>query len=337
MKNPGPRNIWLTTLIALLVVVAFNILVARFGPNLPPQQLLRRIQEGAPSAQTVFLGDSQMEDAADPVAFAKGCNQARTAFNAGLGGTYASEHCLILECLVPLAPSADSVVYGFFDTLLTEPVPAKWRDLVGNRALAYHFPGRTSALLAPGEALTAFRIQVSATVPMIRERMAIWAKVERARRRFSRVGLPPEETGRFGRARDFTALEPADANVFETGLRKAVEEKRPFNRSVQEIIRTATARGLKFYLIQMPVPAGHRERFYATPSWQYYQLHIRHLLEPAGGRFIDASDWIEDGKFRDPLHVTAAGAEAFSTRLAREICSDTDHNHSGVKRVDQPQ
>jgi hypothetical protein len=303
---------------AALVVIAFNLTIEYFSPNLPPQQLLQRIREKSPSARLIFLGDSQMAADADPVAFSQACSFAPPALNAGLGATYASEHCLILEYLLPYARSADTVIYGFFDTLLTEAVPATWHDLVGNRAVAYLFPDRASALLAGGDAGELWRMRAIACLPMVRERMSIWAKVERLRRRLSGFGLPQEVADRFGRAKDFTVFEPRNRVEFEARLNSAVEKHRPLNRSVQEIVDLCAANHLKLYLIEMPVPTTHRDRFYETESWAAYRQHVQRLV--ASADFVDASDWLGDENFADPLHLNAIGATAFSARLAQEIC-----------------
>jgi hypothetical protein len=323
-------------LTAVLVVVVFNFVVEHFSANLPPQVLLKRIRENAPSAQTIFLGNSQIASDVDPAAFSRACSYAPVSLNLGMGFTYASEHCLVLEYLLPYARSADTIIYGFFDTLPTDSVPAGGRDLVGNRALAYLFPDRASALLAPGDRAALWRMRLVAHVPMIRERAAIWAKVERVRRRLSGLGLPPEDANRFGRAKDFTAFEPADRDTFEARLRSLVGNQQPLNDSVREIVRLSFARHLKFYLIEMPMPAIHRQRFYTTESWPAYQRHVQNLIESGHGHFIDASDWVADENFIDALHLNENGAALFSARLAREICQASraaDFNHESP-RVD---
>ncbi len=315
-----PGHFIAATLTASLVVIAFNFLVDYFAPNLPAQQLLRRIKDNAPLARTIFLGDSQMAADADPAAFSRACSYASPALNGALGATYASEHCLILEYLLPYAHSADTVIYGFFDSRTTDPVPAGWHQLGGNRALAYLFPARASTLLASDEGEKLWSVRLIAYLPMVRERNAIWVKIERIRRRCNRFGLPAEMANRFGRAKDFTAFEPSDSQTFEARLRSAVAKRQPLNRPLREIVRSCSANHLKFYLVEMPVPSLHRQRFYATENWQVYREDVRHLIAGNQGQLIDASDWVTDEGFEDPLHLNSAGAATFSARLAGDIC-----------------
>jgi hypothetical protein len=310
------------TIVALLPVIGFNFFVRHLAANLPPQHLLRRIAESAPSARLVLLGDSQMDAGGDPRALAEACPAQSPATNAALGATMASEHCLILEYLLARAPSLETVVYGFHDNLLTQPVPGAWRDLVGNRALAYLFPERAAALLAPGDDGERWRIRWSASVPMIAERLAIWAKVERLRRQLASFGLPAENANRFGRARDFAAFEPRSEQAFESNLKAVVERRRPLNWPVQQILRNCAAPRLKFCLVEMPVPLRHRERFYGIKAWASYRSYLQKLVGSRSGTFIDASDWVDDEDFVDPLHLNPAGAAVFSARLAQQLCGE---------------
>jgi hypothetical protein len=155
---------------------------------------------------------------------------------------------------------------------------------------------------------------------MVRERVALWAKVERVRREISRVGLPPEKASPFGRALDFLAYEPRNPDAFIASLNAALGADQPLDPSIREIMKTCAANHLKFNLVAMPVPKDHRQRFYASASWQTYRRHVQDLVEASQGRLIDTSDWISDAEFEDVLHLNAAGARIFSVRLAREIC-----------------
>lgn len=77
-------------LLALVVLVAFNVVVARGARSLPPQQLLQRIEHTAADARVFFLGDSQMQADADPVAFSAACDKPAewgAGMNVALGAT----------------------------------------------------------------------------------------------------------------------------------------------------------------------------------------------------------------------------------------------------------
>lgn len=267
-----------------------------------------------------------MEAAADPVAFSAACREAldwSPSMNAGLGGSKVSEHCLVLEHLLESAPSLRAVFYGFYDDLPTAPVPSELRELGGNRALVFLYPKRAAELLYPSDAFARWRLQLVARVPVVAERLAIWVKVERVRRRLAAIGLTSEENNPFGRAADFAAVEPADVPSFELALSVAANERRPFNFPLQQIMQQCRQRGVKFYFIAMPVPSRHRNLFYANSAWRDYREHVRSLTADGGGTFIDSSDWVPDENFYDPLHADAKGAAIFSRRLADELCSQS--------------
>ncbi len=326
MSTLRPRNFFVACLVCGAMVLALNAAVGLAARKLPPQQLLARIDRTAGDVKTIFLGDSQMEAGADPLAFTEACaesGQHQPAINAGLGATKGSEHCLLLEHLLGKAPAAETVFYGFYDNLLTEPVPSAWHDLGGNRALSFIFAERSAQLLFPDDRLRQWGLRVAARIPMIAERLGIWARVERTRRRLAAIGLPPAEASRFGRAADFATAEPTDIPAFEANVLSAAVEQRPFNSSFAEIVQRSRERALKFHLVKMPVPLRHRERFYASEAWARYQAYVSGAITAAGGQFLDASDWVPDQHFADPLHVDAEGAKIFSARLAREVCSST--------------
>ncbi len=327
MRNLRPIHLCAASLVAAVVLIGLNVVVARAARRLAPQQLLQRIDATASNARFVFLGDSQMEADADPVSFSAGCARPkdwRPSINVGLGGTKASEHCLILEHLLTHAPAADTVFYGFYDNLVTEPVPARFQDLGGNRAIAFAFPERAAELICGNDTSRRWIFRTVARVPMIAQRVGIWDRVERARRILAAIGLPPVAESRFGRVADFKAIEPLAPSLFEAELDTAVREQRPLNFPTHEILRVCGARSVKLHLIAMPVPGGHRSKFYSTAAWAAYREHVSSLVRASGGGFIDASDWLNDEHFEDPLHATVTGARIFSARLAQEVCKTAD-------------
>lgn len=314
-----------SAMVTVTLLAGLNFALGRAASRLPPQQLLRRIDATAGDARFIFVGDSQIEADADPVAFSSGCARPKDwgpSINVGLGATKACDHCLIVEYLLARAPRADTVFYGFYDELVTQPVPARFQDLGGNRALAFVFPRRAAELLYPDDRIRGWLLRGAAKLPMVAERVGIWAKVERLRRRVAAVGLPPVAENRFGRVSDFAAIEPAEPAAFERSLTTTVHEGRPFSYPTRELMRLCAERNLKFYLIAMPVQASHRARFYTSTAWSAYRAYVRQTTELAGGRFVDAADWVADDAFEDLLHTNPTGARIFSTRLAQEICGE---------------
>lgn len=49
---------------------------------------------------------------------------------------------------------------------------------------------------------------------------------------------------------------------------------------------------------------AHLRLFYDTAAWNKYREHVRHIIEPKGVEYVDASHWISDeALFDDPLHM----------------------------------
>jgi hypothetical protein len=324
MGRVSRSQLFVSGAIAFLMLIVLNVVVVIQSRKLPAQQLLQHIANTAASVKDIMVGDSQMQDDMNPVAFTETCRGSgaeRPAINLGLGGTKASEHCVLLEHVLARAPAAESVFYGFYDDLLTTPVPNRWQDLGGNRSFSFIFAERAAQLLFPENASARLRLRVLAKIPIYAERLGIWTRVERARRVLGEIGLPAAAASHFGRAADFAAAVPSDLPAFEASLFAAAREGRAFNRSVEELFARARDRRLAIHLIVMPVPQSHRSRFYETEAWRAYRNHVTtRAAAQYGAAFIDAADWLPDEYFIDPLHLGAEGAKIFSRKLATVAC-----------------
>jgi hypothetical protein len=209
------------------------------------------------------------------------------------------------------------VFYGVFDTQLIEPMPGRWQDLVGNRAMAYYLDLETAIrFYAADDPIWATMMRVIARVPMMVERYAIWARVEKLRRRFAEIGLPRQRTNRFGTADDFRLLEPSDATEFRRICRDAVEGRKRLIPPVADMLSDLRERGIRLIIVEMPMTSSHRRKFYDYPEWTLLRRHIESQVRVGGGGYLVASDWIGDEGFDDHLHLNAQGAVQFSRRLA---------------------
>lgn len=320
MRRPRLKHLLGTIGVALGMLGLLNFLIARSARRMPPQQLLARIDATAQNARVVFLGDSQVDADIDPAAFSAACGLA--SMNVGLGGTKSSEHCLVLEHVLRHALGVGTVFYGFYDNLLTQPVPSDLREIGGNRALAFLFPQRAAELLFPHSARSRFEFRILSGIPLFTQRHTLWTKVERVRRTLAAVGMPPIARNRFGGVIDFAAMEPKDEITFRRDLAEAVRERRPFNFAVREMLRHCRERQLRFELILMPVQAARRMRWYSSVEWRDYCAYVTELVKSEGGALIDAADWIADDQFEDPLHAYPHGARSFSTLLAKATCPE---------------
>jgi hypothetical protein len=319
----SPRRLVLQLLVLLAVLAAGNGAVAFLSRNSLSRQKLHAIQ-ASPPADVLFLGNSQMEAGADCRAF-ESAWPGRHALNLGLGSSSPAEHALLLRAAGRHAGA--QVVYGFFDVQLTYQVTGGWADLTGNRAMSYYADLDSAiALYAPDSPLHAAQMRVVSRVPLLVERMAVWAKVEMLRRRLGGVGLPAEETNRFGRAADFDQVVAADPAEF----RAAVDRRAPLNRPVKDLFETARKRGSKVLVVEMPLRSRHRHQAYETVPWQLYRGYLESLIREEGGSYLVASDWISDDDFADHLHLNNAGAATFSRRLAQTLRDR--HNEEVARR-----
>jgi hypothetical protein len=156
---------------------------------------------------------------------------------------------------------------------------------------------------------------------MLVERLTLWSKVEKMRRRMEEIGLPHEKASEFGRAADFKAMETGLAE-FKEICRGCVQQQLPLAPSVDQMVEITRARHAKFVFVEMPMQSDHRKTYYATAEWQAYEQHLRAISDAGGAMFINASDWLPDDHFADDLHADADGAVYFSKRLATVLKSE---------------
>jgi hypothetical protein len=153
-------------------------------------------------------------------------------------------------------------------------------------------------------------------VPMLEERGAVWAKVEILRRAKGQQGMPVQRSNQFGRASDFSLLESASPEKFRSECE--VFAHAPLSSPVDELLREAHDAGITIAVVEMPMTAEHRRRFYETSCWPEYVGHVRTLMNPYNVVFVDSSDWVEnDSLFQDALHLSGRGAAQFTERLGR--------------------
>jgi hypothetical protein len=316
-----PFSLLAQVCIAGAVLGIANVGIQKLSANSLPRQLMRKCEQAAP-ATDLFLGNSTMAAGLDEAAF-DSMLPGHRALNAALGSSGPVEHYLVFERQDRHKGAA--VFYGFLDTQLTDPVEGDWATLVGNRAMAYYFNLDSAVrFYAPLNRLKELRIRVTSAVPVLVERYAMWARVERLRRLFGEVGLPRTESGRFGRLADFALLEPAEEDKFATRCAQDAALSRPLSPPIMSILTQSRQAQRAVYVIEMPMPTSHRRRFYSTPEWSTYRSHLILLIKAAGGLYVPAADWVENAGFEDPLHLNPKGAAVFSKRLAQFISDNSN-------------
>ncbi len=299
-----------------ICVVGLNLAIERASRQSIPRQVARNIDRSLPITD-LFVGNSLMAAGFEAEPFARARPGLR-ALNIGLGSSSPVEHNILMRRALRLDPRR--VYYGYFDAQLFEPMPGGWDGLVGNRAMAYYLDLETAIrFYATGDPFRAGLMRIIARVPLMVERYAIWARVEKLRRGLGGIGRRAVPVNRFGRAEDFSLLEYSDDDEFRRICRSAVEGHKGLVPPVVDMIRSARDRGISFMVIEMPMTEGHRRRFYDQPEWIRLREYTGELVGREGGTYLVASDWIGDDGFTDHLHLNERGAAEFSRRIAAAI------------------
>jgi len=298
--------------ISFAVLVLANFLVDRLAINSVPRQLIRTA--GSLEAPTdLFLGNSTMAAGLDQATFAEGCSGCRP-INLGLGSSSPVEHYLIYRQV--RKHSNANVFYGFIDTQLTDNPIGNYESLFGNRAMAYYVESDVAREYYTSKSLLNDLIfRLCSQIPMIVERSAIWAKIERFRRWVGEFGMPARSNNRFGRAEDFILIE-LGVEDFVSRCKHAVKEQSPICSALTAMFDQVLESGSRLFVVEMPMSSSHRKRYYQLPIWNAYRENIKKQVESLGGLYIEASEWVADDGFADGLHLNAKGAKQFSRRIS---------------------
>jgi hypothetical protein len=131
--------------------------------------------------------------------------------------------------------------------------------------------------------------------------------------------MPKHKTNRFGRVEDFAALEPKDMASFDERCQKILRHETGFSPPIQHIFGLARQSGARVILLEMPMPAKHRQSFYSMRSWTELRAHIQALANEEHAIYLSASDWMPDDDFEDTTHLNQEGARQFSAKLATTL------------------
>lgn len=306
-----PKTFAAACVAALALLVAANVATARLTRNAMPRQLLRAL-EASSGVEVLALGNSLIQHGFDPAAFASVSGHPTVAVNAGLGFTGPVQHLLIGRHALSRHAGIKTIVYGYFDFMLTDSTLVAPNDLWGNNAMSFYVEPDVAArhlFDAPHERAL---FNIARRVPAYVERGTLWARVERMRRALSGYGLPSRPA-----ASAFAALEAASPRDFSVRAAAATRDAAPLTPALAELFVASRSRGVRTIAVEMPMPRSHRDRFYARPEWAGYVAHTAARLEAAGVEVVRAADWLADERFVDAVHADAQGAVLFSARLAR--------------------
>ena len=311
---------FLATIATLLAcLAALNFAVVHLTRNSIPKQVLARAATSKDDS-VIAIGNSLMAAGFDEDAFDRGFEIAKPAgsVNLGLGASTPTEHLLILRSALRNNARPNTIVYGFYDLQLTEPEIFRTSDLFGNHAMLYYTEPAFGVRFFRQSFHDRVEFVLMRHIPMIVERGAIWAKVERFRRKLAELGMGKERNNRFGRVGDFSLLEAPEASRFASDCASA--NTRSLNIAVNEMIRESSERGIRVVFVEMPMHPYHVRTFYDLPEWKEYTAGVRISLASQNVEFIDASSWIaSEQDFADHLHLSPRGASEFSERLGNQL------------------
>jgi hypothetical protein len=294
-----------------LVLAGANFAIGLMAKTTVASELLHKCRTHI-NYTDLFIGNSLIASGIDEKTFNESSGGNRIAFNAGCGSTSPLEHALILQ--EAKGPDQGTIFYGFYDTQLTDIPTTDWRSLVGNRTIVFKTDLNNLINLAETKNyLDILVLKFLANAPLIYERLAIWSKVEKARRVIGGVGTTPSKNTRFGRKEDFKLLEPKNTQSFDATLEKTVSTQSSLSKPIQKIISHKN----KIVFILMPMTRNHRQNFNSSDSWKSYFQHVKGLLKNQNIELVDALDWIDDPLFEDNLHLSKAGAIEFSRQLRK--------------------
>ncbi len=313
------RNVLFGMGVTVLLLIAGDATVYVQASNSVPRQLIRKINSAPRTIQVLAIGNSLIAagfDSAEIERVSRESGLSAVALNAGLGASGVIEH-LILARLAFRIHTVQTVVYGFYDQQLALAPPARNADLIGNRSLLYYLEPQVALQYAGFDPPNRLAFQVYRCCALLRDRSAIWAKVEKLRRRIQEIGMPRQETNKFGRVADFSAMEAASIDTFVRQCQQVIQSRAFLSAPIQALLQQARAQGANVVVVEMPMTHLHVASFYDQPVWEQYSTKSREAVEREGATFLDASRWIpEDSLFADHVHLTDNGAVKFSRLLA---------------------
>lgn len=227
--------------IAVVIVVAADLLTQRLALNSVPRQVMRTIVQAPASIDVLGIGNSLIAAGFDPITVEQISTKSGrpcVAVNAGLGASGVIEH-LILMRLAFRHHAVKTVIYGFFDQQLSSDVIEKNSELIGNHSMLYYQEPQLTLQYAHFDMLERLSFQVYRQSALLRERSSIWAKIEKLRRAMGSVGMPPRESNQFGRKDDFSLLEATDSQSFALACQNVIRSGEFLSAPVRALLQQA--------------------------------------------------------------------------------------------------
>ena len=287
------------------IVVAAGLMILNVGitiieRNNPTRILAARLQK-ASNNDYLFLGNSLIAEGIDTVVCSK---QRLTCMNAGIGSTQSSEHAAIAQEAIASGVRG-KLIYGFMDLTLSESPEPGWK---GNRSIAFHLKNVNIPESYGLNGVSRYDFILRQNVPLLTYQDSLWAKVERQ-----------SATNTLGRASDYSALVDGSSERFAARVRNAMAKTWLLCPEVMRLLNAAAKDGREVVFVVMPMPAKHRNAYYRTPDWQAYLDRLATELDALGARLVNMDEMALDSDFADEVHLSPAGATAFTEFLLPEL------------------
>jgi hypothetical protein len=277
-----------------------NVGITIIERNNPTRILAARLQK-ASNNDYLFLGNSLIAAGIDTHVCKK---QQITCLNAGIGSTQSSEHAAIAQEAIASGVRG-KLIYGFMDLTLSESPEPGWK---GNRAIAFHLKNVNIPESYGLTGVSRYDFILRQNVPLLTYKDSLWAKVERQ-----------SATNTLGRASDYSTLVDGSSERFAARVRKAMAKTWLLCPEVMRLLNAATKDGREVVFVVMPMPAKHRNAYYRTPDWQAYLDRLATELDSLGARLVNMDEMAVDSDFTDAVHLSPAGATAFTEFLLPEL------------------
>jgi hypothetical protein len=287
------------------IVVAAGLMILNVGitiieRNNPTRILAARLQK-ASNNDYLFLGNSLIVAGIDTDVCSK---QRLSCMNAGIGSTQSSEHAAIAQEAIASGVRG-KMIYGFMDLTLSESPEPGWK---GNRSIAFHLKNVNIPESYGLTGVSRYDFILRQNVPLLTYKDSLWAKVERQ-----------SATNTLGRASDYSTLVDGSSERFAARVRKAMAKTWLLCPEVMRLLNAATKDGREVVFVVMPMPAKHRNAYYRTPDWQAYLDRLATELDSLGARLVNMDEMAVDSDFTDAVHLSPAGATAFTEFLLPEL------------------
>jgi hypothetical protein len=288
---------------AIMVVAGLlmlNIGITIIERNNPTRILAARLQK-ASNNDYLFLGNSLIAAGIDMDVCTK---QRLKCLNAGIGSTQSSEHAAIAQEAIASGVRG-KLIYGFMDLTLSESPEPGWK---GNRSIAFHLKNVNIPESYGLNGVSRYDFILRQNVPLLTYQDSLWAKVERQ-----------SATNTLGRASDYSALVDGSSERFAARVRNAMAKTWLLCPEVMRLLNAAAKDGREVVFVVMPMPAKHRNAYYRTPDWQAYLDRLATELDALGARLVNMDEMALDSDFADEVHLSPAGATAFTEFLLPEL------------------